>query len=175
MVKKSMRVLKKYYLMLLRSKGTPHSLALGVAFGLFAGCIVPVGQIILAVILAFVFRANKWLATAATFVSNPYTYFIMYPAACLLGAKLLGVNLAVGQINHAVHLVVHEFSFAAILDLGGTLILSFLAGGALMGIVAGVVGYILTFRIVKLYRRKKDQVRTRQLRFYRDLLYATGK
>jgi len=53
---------------------TRRSVPRGVALGLFAGFIVPVGQIFLAAFLALPLRANVPLAALVTFVTNPLTF-----------------------------------------------------------------------------------------------------
>ena len=73
--------------MIIRSTDVPHKLALGVAIGLCCGVAIPLGQMLLAILLAFIFKANKILAAAATFISNPYTTPIIYPFFCYLGIK----------------------------------------------------------------------------------------
>ena len=52
---------------------TRRSVPRGVALGLFAAFIVPVGQIFLSAFLALPFRANVPLAALITFVTNPFT------------------------------------------------------------------------------------------------------
>ena len=52
---------------------TRRSVPRGVALGLFAGFIVPLGQIFLAAFLALPVRANVPIAAFLTFVTNPFT------------------------------------------------------------------------------------------------------
>ena len=52
---------------------TRRSVPRGVALGLFAGFIVPLGQIFLAAFLALPFRANMPIAALVTFITNPFT------------------------------------------------------------------------------------------------------
>lgn len=52
---------------------TRRSVPRGVALGLFAGLVIPFGQILLAGFLALPVRANVSIAALATFVSNPLT------------------------------------------------------------------------------------------------------
>lgn len=67
-----------------------HSIARGLALGLFAGFILPLGQIVLAVLFAAPFRANVLVASAATLVTNPLTFPPIYYAAYRTGSFLLG-------------------------------------------------------------------------------------
>ena len=52
---------------------TRRSVPRGVALGLFAGFIIPIGQIFLAAFLALPTRANVPIAAAVTFITNPLT------------------------------------------------------------------------------------------------------
>ncbi|MBA4009974.1 MAG: DUF2062 domain-containing protein, partial [Erythrobacter sp.] len=52
---------------------TRRSVPRGVALGLFAAFIIPIGQIFLAAFLALPSRANVPLAALVTFVTNPFT------------------------------------------------------------------------------------------------------
>lgn len=61
--------------------------ALGV--GLFAAFVIPVGQFVLAALLAVPLRANVPLAAAATLVTNPLTFPPIYIGAYKLGTFLL--------------------------------------------------------------------------------------
>ncbi len=52
---------------------TRRSVPRGVALGLFAAFIIPIGQIFLSAFLALPMRANVPLAALVTFVTNPFT------------------------------------------------------------------------------------------------------
>jgi len=68
-----------------------RSVARGLALGLFAGFILPIGQILLAALFAASLRANVLIASAATLVTNPLTFPPIYYAAYKTGCLLLGV------------------------------------------------------------------------------------
>ncbi len=67
-----------------------HSVARGVALGLFVSFLLPVAQIVLAALFAGLARGNLLVAAAATLVSNPLTFPAIYYAAYRLGGFLLG-------------------------------------------------------------------------------------
>ena len=69
----------------LNRRSVPRALALG----LFAAFILPIGQFLLAALLALVIRANVPLAAATTLVTNPLTFPPIYYAAYRLGSTLL--------------------------------------------------------------------------------------
>ncbi|MEQ6334028.1 DUF2062 domain-containing protein [Sphingobium sp. MK2] len=66
-----------------------RSIARGLALGLFVGFILPIGQIILAVLFAASIRANILIASAATLITNPLTFPPIYYAAYRTGTFLL--------------------------------------------------------------------------------------
>ncbi|MCX5874811.1 MAG: DUF2062 domain-containing protein, partial [Deltaproteobacteria bacterium] len=73
---KPTRAAKYYYLKFLRLQGDPHSLALGVAIGLFVGITptIPLHSALI-IILAWPLRGNILAALiAATAISNPLTW-----------------------------------------------------------------------------------------------------
>ena len=67
-----------------------RDVARGVALGLFVGFILPVGQIVVAALLAATARGNLLVAAAATLVTNPFTFPPIYYAAYRTGSYLLG-------------------------------------------------------------------------------------
>jgi uncharacterized protein (DUF2062 family) len=66
-----------------------RSVPRGLALGLFVGFILPVGQILLAALLAVPARANLPLSAAATLATNPITFPAIYYAAYRTGSALL--------------------------------------------------------------------------------------
>lgn len=81
-----------------------RNVARGVALGLFVGFIVPVGQILLAALLAATARGNLLIAAVATLVTNPFTFPPIYYAAFRTGSFLLNSYSAEGSsapVNHA--------------------------------------------------------------------------
>lgn len=67
-----------------------RSIARGVALGLFAGFLLPLGQIVIAALLSLSIRANVMIAAGATLVTNPLTFPPIYVAAYRVGHGILG-------------------------------------------------------------------------------------
>jgi uncharacterized protein len=157
--KKVARLIKKYYLQILRSKGSPHSIAMGMALGLFWGmALLPLyGQSLIAIGCAWVFRANKVLAFAGTWISNPYTTPFLCPVLCYIGAKVIGVHLTFAHIQMAVKDIITMFSFDKAFELGSNLIISFLVGSTIMGLLTGIIGYFITYKFIVNYRELKGK------------------
>jgi uncharacterized protein (DUF2062 family) len=66
------------------------SVARGVAVGVFFGILTPVAQILFAAIAAVVLRANLVVAAGSTFVTNPFTFPLVYYSAFRVGSVLTG-------------------------------------------------------------------------------------
>lgn len=66
-----------------------RGIAMGVAIGIFFGLLIPVAQIVFAVIAALVLRANIPAAIASTLITNPFTFAPVYYGAYRLGAWIL--------------------------------------------------------------------------------------
>src|SRR5690606_6341526 len=69
-----------------------RSIARGLALGLFAGFLLPIGQVALAVLFAASVRANILVASVATLVTNPLTFAPIYYAAYRTGSFLLALS-----------------------------------------------------------------------------------
>ena len=77
---------------------TRRSVPRGVALGMLAAFLIPVGQIFGAVFLALPIRANVPIAALTTFITNPLTYPFWIAAANQVGKFTLRVDaLTLGQ------------------------------------------------------------------------------
>ena len=80
---------------------TRRSVPRGIALGLFAAFIVPVGQIFLAAFLALPTRANVPLSALTTFITNPLTLAFWLIVANRVGAFVLKADAATTDVlNH---------------------------------------------------------------------------
>ena len=104
---------------ILGEKASPEFIARGWAIGMFYGCAIPFGfQLILSIPTAILLKGSKIGATVATFVTNHFTIFIIYPVQCWVGNRLLGGGFSYGAISHALHDVVKDQSWDSVLQLG---------------------------------------------------------
>lgn len=74
-----------------------RGVAAGLAIGVFFGLLVPVAQIVLAVIAAVLLRANVAVAAGTTLITNPFTFGPIYYLAYKTGAALLGEPALLGD------------------------------------------------------------------------------
>ena len=87
------RSFRYYYLRVTRQRGTPENIALGMAIGVFIGLLIPVGQIVVAVLGATILKANRVTAFIGTWISNPATFMIIIPFYLAVGQKITGIRL----------------------------------------------------------------------------------
>lgn len=158
---KPRRAAKYYYLKFLRLQGDPHSLALGVAIGLFIGITptIPLHTALI-LILAWPLRGNILAALlAATVISNPLTWLPQYYFSWRLGSWLLPGQLSWERIQALLELFTSGATFKQSLILLGQLGLEaaavMLLGGVLLAIPFTCAGYILTLKFFRAIRKKR--------------------
>lgn len=141
------RLLRLQYLRLLRLKASTHNIAMGLAVGVFVGClpVIPF-QTIVAVVMAFIFRGSKVAAALGTWVSNPVNMIPFYTMLYYIGCLVMPVTA---------HFDPHHLELEAMLQQGWEIVLVMFTGGILIGIPAAFVTYILTFRSVNAYRQRR--------------------
>lgn len=73
---------------------TPHSIALGVALGMFVALTPTVGlQMLIILVIGTLIKANRIIGVLLVWISNPITMGPMYYSYYWLGGKILGVEL----------------------------------------------------------------------------------
>ena len=150
---------KEYYIKIVNSNSTPHGIALAVSVGFFIGFFLPIGtQTIPAILIAFVLRIDKLLTFAATWICNPYTVPFLYPFFCFTGAKVVGFNLSLSQIERDILSICRDFSWVELKDMGFELGVSFFVGSFIYGVITAVIGYVLVKYLIIRYRNRKKQL-----------------
>lgn len=123
-----------------------RSVPRGVALGMLAGFLVPLGgQTFVALFLALPMRANVPIAAVATFITNPFTYPFWIAVANQIGKSVLQVEP--GASGSTVHEVVDTQFVAEVAQwlgwLGREAAVTFL-GFAVLAVVFAAVGYVLS-------------------------------
>ncbi|HVM23521.1 MAG TPA: DUF2062 domain-containing protein [Sphingomicrobium sp.] len=136
----------------LNGRSAPRALAVG----LFAAFILPIGQFLLAALLAVPLRANVPLAAAATLVTNPLTFPPIYYGAYRVGRFVLG-SFDSHEASH-----VASTLGSKLLDVSGPTALGLL----IFAVSAATAGYVLgrlwwRFRLIRRWtsRRRRRAVR----------------
>jgi len=149
----SMQSLKRFfrfwYLKLLRIRESPHNVAMGLSLGVFVGClpIMPL-QTVVSVILAFFFKCSKIAAAIGTWITNPlYAPFVFY------GMYVVGrAVIPVGKKEFDPE----DLTLLNIVNLGWDFFLLMFAGGVLVGLALAFLTYLVSVRMVFLYRKKRS-------------------
>jgi len=162
------RQIRYYYLRFIRLRGKSRELALGLAFGIFAGMmpIMPF-QIALAVALALIFKGSKITAALGTWISNPLSWYFVYYFSYRIGASLLGLSLKSGVFS-SVMTSIHQGEavmvvLGKIVGAGGAIIFAFLLGGFLMGVVFAIPSYFISLKVFELIEQWRIGIRDRKL------------
>ena len=103
-------------LRLWRIKATPHSIALGCAVGVFAIFTPFLGfQMLLAALLAFMFRGSVMASAVGTCAGNPLTYPIIWGSTFAVGNLFLGdsANAEIGKLANGAQALGQSISEAS--------------------------------------------------------------
>lgn len=135
---------------------TRRSVPRGVALGLFAGFIVPIGQIFLAAFLALPARANVPLAALVTFVTNPFTLPFWLVVANKVGHVVLNLDAAMAG-GAAGHLASDRGILADWFAMAGITAFGFVV----LAIVSAGLGYVVSsfaWRVIVMRKRRRRLV-----------------
>jgi uncharacterized protein (DUF2062 family) len=128
-----------------------RSVSLAFAVGLFAAWIPTPGQMAIAAVAAFYFRANLPISVALVWVTNPITMPAMFYFAYYIGVLLLGGDTPGADF---------EFNLESILSSLGDIGAPFLLGCLVLGIVSSLLGYFgislyWRYNVSKQWRNRK--------------------
>jgi len=168
---------------ILHADDTPHRLALGIALGFFVAWTPTIGlQMVLVLVLATAFRANRAVGLPVVWISNPFTLVPIYYPNYVLGRYLLSIfserpTMSVQQLvdksDDIVHILTHIFDPKAWQNLG-RLFFTFLdvsldiwVGSFIIGSLLGVVSYFVSYKLIVWYRTHTPRGRLHVLRMLR--------
>ena len=127
---------------------SPEDVAAGWALGMFVGCAVPFGlQLVVSIPLALMMRVSKTGATLGTFITNPLTIFLIYPAQTWVVHNLLFGSHEMGELPA-------EWTRESVMALSGPVIISFFLGGLGLALILSPLTYFVVKRIVVRHRAR---------------------
>jgi uncharacterized protein (DUF2062 family) len=160
---------------ILHVNDTPHKIALGVAIGVFIGWTPVIGpHMIMALALCALLRANKLAGVASVWVSNPFTMVPIYYPSYLVGRLAVGLwkgdhGLAPSEFMKlltqmdsisSVLTNFHRMAFwHGLFDILVKIGVELWVGCLIVGAVAAVIAYFLSYGLVVLYRRRHPRRR----------------
>lgn len=143
-----------------RLQASRHAIALGLAIGVFIAFQPILGfQMLLAVAIAWLFRASIGAALAGTFVGGPLTWPFMWLASYHLGAILTGASHAVTvrdlllSLSGIGAIAAPEVIGAAAGRLAWHVVYPLVIGAIPLGLLAGAAIYAIVMRAAPLSRR----------------------
>jgi len=140
--------LKTFYDQFISLKGDPKDIAMAMAVGVFVGLTptMPFHTIII-IILTGLLRQNFTAAYLGSWlVANPLTVPVLYMTEYELGRIILG--------KAHCEIIVNEYSFQYILELGWEVYWPLLFGGLMLAPVAAIPAYYITYRTIKKIRSR---------------------
>jgi hypothetical protein len=147
-----LRFLRYWYIRLMRLQGHPREIARGFASGFFPWIGL---QIIIAIFLATLFRANKIAAAAGTYISNPVTDLPIFLFNYRLGEFILGQS---GRSNVGDIFQTNQSFTEKLASSGGQFLLTLFFGCLLSATVFATITYFVSYRLVhQRYHRRQTR------------------
>jgi len=128
-----------------------HSVAGGVAVGLFTGLMPPPMQMLFAAIFAVVFRVNLPVAVFTTLYTNPLTFVPLYLLAYEVGAFVTGRSNGTHNLRTEYPTESLADWLPAFFNWLGSLGLPLLVGVPILGAIFSVCGYFLVRGLWRLH------------------------
>ncbi len=149
---------------LLQLDGTPESIALGTAFGLFIGMTPTVGiQMIIILLVSMVIPINRMAGLLTVYISNPLTVIPIYWLDYWVGLQCLARKgksfdefksfwqQMEGQAQANAE-GWYQVGLELLRSIGNDVLGPLFLGGALVGLVIALPAYPMTIRMVNAYR-----------------------
>lgn len=139
------RVFRYAYLKIVRANDSPPKIAFGVAIGVFLGIFPTFGVgLVLAYILAVIFRVNKAAAVVGGLIMNPVTTPFFWGVSALIGAYLIGGDTQV---------ILNELKSGKIFKVMGESFIAYLIGSLVISLFFAAIGYFVTLEILKRHKK----------------------
>ncbi len=129
---------------ILALKDSPQRIAFSFATGVFIGMSPLLGiHTLLGLAVAWQFRLNKFVTLLGVYVTNPWTIIPIYSFGTWLGAKLIGLERVLPEIDWS------TITFWELVGKCRFLLKPFVIGSTLLGLVSALVSYYLIHAAVK--------------------------
>lgn len=152
---------KYYFLKLLRLRGTPHTIALGAAIGIFIGITPTIPLHTITILALTVMTRSSFIAGFITsvVVCNPLTYVPIYFFSLVIGNVLTPYHLSWERIKHVLDILLSDATFGeriqASFSLGYEAVTVMMVGGIALALPFGIASYYLIHYLVISFRRKR--------------------
>lgn len=157
---------------LIRLRGSPRAIAGGVAVGIIVAFTPTIGfQMLLALTLATLLKANRPVSLAATWISSPVTAAPIFAFTYYVGSFFwpgpgaAGVAQALREASRelqSLDVLALRHQLNVFLGLGVDVFVPMLIGGLLVGGLAAAIAYPLTLRTVVKLRARRERRREKR-------------
>ncbi len=147
------------YLMLriLRLRSSDYSIAAGIAAGVAVSFTPLIGfHFILAAVLAWGVRGNFIMAMIGTLIGNPWTFPLIWVLIHGVGVWILGTPTPEADVS--------MLSYEFLMNSPGSVLVSMLLGGAVTGVIAGIIVFALAYSYAGKLREKMTAIKTARMR-----------
>lgn len=168
---RSRPVLRFVKFRILHVDDSPQRIARGIAIGFFTAYLPIFGiHMLIALVLAFLLRANKVLALLAVWISNPFTFLLIYYPAYRLGHLILPffhekpqveldqIQALLNQTFSLKYMLTHLFTagyWKEAATVFAQIGLETCIGGIILGAVVAKLSYWLAYYFIIGYRTRK--------------------
>ncbi|HWR58910.1 MAG TPA: DUF2062 domain-containing protein [Thermodesulfovibrionales bacterium] len=133
--------------LILTVKETPHRLSMAFASGIFIGMSPLLGlHTILGIVVAYIFKLNRFVTLMGVFVTNPWTIIPIYTFSTWVGAKCLGMDNVIPDTDWS------NITVSKLLNELSPILKPFIVGTTLIGVLAALISYFVVYYMTK----KKD-------------------
>lgn len=152
---------KYYFLKLLRLRGTPHSIALGAAIGIFIGITPTIPFHTITILVLTLMTRTSFLAgfISSVLVCNPLTYVPQYFLSLVIGNILTPYHLSWDRIKQVLDVVLSDAALqtriTTLLSLGYEAVTVMLVGGFVLALPFAIASYYLFHSLVISFRKKR--------------------
>jgi len=163
---------RRFFRWLLSLRGSPESIALGVAIGLFVACSPLLGiHLVMAIAFATILGANRPAALATSFLNNPLTFVPIYALEYWIGSFFWSgppverVRMVLGDVADQLtgsSVLNFREHVALVLELGRDVLIPMLIGGTILGLLVAATAYFPVLSLVRMLRRKRKERRRAQ-------------
>lgn len=154
---------KYYFLKLLRLRGTPHSIAMGAAIGVFIGLTPTIPFHTILILALTILSRTSFIAGLITsvLVCNPLTYIPIYYFSLLIGNLVTPFTVNWEKLKTVLDVVLSDASLEMrikpLLSLGYEAATVMLVGGTVLALPFGIASYYICHFLVISFRRKRRQ------------------
>ena len=144
-------------LRILRIRSSDYSLAAGIASGVAVSFTPLIGfHLILAGVLAWLVRGNMVMAMIGTIVGNPWTFPLIWVLIHTIGVWILGAPSSQADVS--------MLSYELLMDSPGSVLVSMLLGGLVVGSITGLIVFALGYSYAGKIRDKLTSIKMRRIR-----------